>query len=67
LLIVRGSPEQLQGQQEQKLQALEGKLEQTIQVQHEADKRAAVAEARCVELEKQLAKQEKSVATKVKE
>lgn len=52
---------QLQGQQLEKIQVLEGQLAQSMKEQHEADKRAAVAEARCVELEKQLAKQEKEV------
>ena len=50
--------QQLQIQQVDKIQRLEKKLEQAIEVQHEADKQAAVAQARCIELEKQLFKQD---------
>jgi len=49
---------QIQAQQVEKIQSLEKKLEQSVRDQHEIDKRAAVAEMRCAELEKQLAKQE---------
>lgn len=51
----------MHSQQRERITTLEEKLEQYVQVQHEADKRAAVAEARCQELEKQLAKLEKTV------
>jgi hypothetical protein len=40
------------------LQALEEKLAQSIQAQHEADKRAALAEARGADVEKQRKKSE---------
>lgn len=50
---------QMQAQQAEKIQVLEKKLEETITAQHQADKQAAIAETRCVELEKQLAKQER--------
>ena len=50
---------QLQAQQMEKIQWLETKLEQSIQAQHEADKKAAISETRYAELEKQVNKQEK--------
>jgi len=52
---------QLQTQQIERNQSLEKKLEQSVQDQHEADKRAAIAETRYTESEKQLAKYEKQI------
>lgn len=44
---------QVQHQQLERMQQLEKKLEHTVEAQHSADKRAAIAEARYAELEKQ--------------
>jgi chromosome segregation ATPase len=49
---------ELPAKQLEKITSLEKKLEQTIEAQHRADKQAAIAETRCNELEKQLARQE---------
>ncbi|HVV67738.1 MAG TPA: DNA-binding protein [Gammaproteobacteria bacterium] len=50
----------IQAQQLDRIALLEKKLEDYLQNQHETDKRAAVAEARCQELEKQLSRLEKA-------
>lgn len=54
---------QAQTQHSERIQILEAKLDQYVRAQHEADKRAAIAETRCQELEKQLLKLEKEKET----
>lgn len=56
---------QLHDQQKDNIQALEKKLAQAIDGQYQNDKRAAIAEMRCAELEKQLTKMEKQETQKI--
>ena len=54
---------QVQNQQSERMQQVEKKLEQTVEAQHSVDKRAAIAEVRYAELEKQLVNTQKKSGT----